>query len=349
MDKPQGLKTLGDYRRAAHDPRCALSLYPEGKNGSPYETLKIALMCGRHLISISRANLPEKNWWFCTYLPGTEYEMSNPELFYCVELMEFANTYIEFQSFEKLFPGWPKRADANIRVFTSAGLSYLEAAFSFVRELGGDIILGLQNAYKKYRKEGNIIYWDPIKFLTETPTVDDLEIRPVPDTIIRTWFGDIVNGTQKWIQESNISRFNVEAEFNSIEKQLEYERNTWKKPPGRAGQDKPALPDYRALDLARRTVAIGTGTHPITSEKVWDFLKNLCSAFKDDRLVPTFDGATNNKNNVDRLRKKIGNDALHKLILFVDGGYRLSPEVKILNGAQIGIRRTKTGCKPKIT
>ena len=228
MTKPQGLKTLGDYRRATQDPLFDLSLYPERKNASPYEALKIALACGRHLISISRANLPEENWWSGTYLPGTEYEFRNPGLFYCIELMEFVNTYKEFQSFEKLFLAWPKRADPNTRVFTSAGLSFLEAAFGFVCELGSDIILALQNAYKKYRKEGNVIYGDPLKFLSKTPAVDDLEINPMPDIIIKTWFGDIIKGMQKWIQENDISRFKVEAEFNSLNKQLDYEWNTWK-------------------------------------------------------------------------------------------------------------------------
>ena len=85
---------------------------------------------------------------------------------------------------------------------------------------------------------------------------------------------------------------------------------------------------------------IGTETYHITSEKVWDFLKDLCSAHRDDRLVPMLEGATNNKNNVDRLRKKIGNENLHKLIIFVNGGYKLNPEVKILDGGQIGIRGT---------
>jgi len=236
MKKPHGLRTLGDYRRAAHDPRFAFSLYPEGKNGSPYEALKIALSCVRNHIGISRANLSEENWWRSTCFLGTEYEMSNPQLFDCVKLMEFANTYKGFQSFERLFIGWPKRPDVNARMLDHAGLSYLEAAFGFVRESGGDIILRLQNAYKKYRKEGNIIYRDPIKFLSETPTVDDLEIRPVPDIIIRTWFADIVKGTQKWIQENNISRFNVDAEFNSIKKQLAYEMGLWEMAPDKDGQ-----------------------------------------------------------------------------------------------------------------
>ena len=119
--------------------------------------------------------------------------------------------------------------------------------------------------------------------------------------------------------------------------------------PGKAGQGDRALPDYRALDLAKRAVTIGSNTSAITSDRVWDFLRDLCSARRDDRLVPSIERATNNKNNVDQLRRQIGNAALHKLILFVDGGYKLNPDVKILSGAQIGIRRTKTGREPKRT
>ena len=112
------------------------------------------------------------------------------------------------------------------------------------------------------------------------------------------------------------------------------------KPPANAAQDEPKIPDYVALDLSKRTVTIGADSHIVTSEKVWDFLKDLCSARRDDRLVSRNDGVTNNKNNVDQLRKQIRKSALHKVILFMDGGYKLNPEVKILEGGQVGIRKT---------
>lgn len=106
------------------------------------------------------------------------------------------------------------------------------------------------------------------------------------------------------------------------------------------GQHKTDVPDYRALNLAERTVTIGARTYNIISENVWNFLKDLCSALRDDRLVPRFDGARDNKNNVDQLRRQIGKDDLHKLIKFVNGGYKLDPDVKILWGGQIDIRKT---------
>lgn len=113
-----------------------------------------------------------------------------------------------------------------------------------------------------------------------------------------------------------------------------------KKSQGKDGQGTQGIPDYIALDLAKRTVTMGTKIHPITSEKVWDFLKNLCSAFKDDRLVPRYDGATNNKNNVDQFRRLIGKEALHEFIVFLNHGYKLNPEVEIIGGGQISIRKT---------
>ena len=114
----------------------------------------------------------------------------------------------------------------------------------------------------------------------------------------------------------------------------------------KGGQGKTNIPDYKALNLSNRTIMIGTETYHITSEKVWDFIKDLHSAFRDDRLVPMFDGATNNKHNVDRLRKLLSNENLHKLIIFVNGGYKLNPEVKILESGQIGIRKTHLSRKP---
>jgi len=111
------------------------------------------------------------------------------------------------------------------------------------------------------------------------------------------------------------------------------------------GQDETTIPDYRALDLAKRTVTIGTKTHSIISERVWDFLKDLHSALRDDRLVPMLEGAANNKNNVDQLRKQIGRDALHGLVISVRGGYKLNPEVKILQSAQFGMRKTRLSHK----
>jgi len=100
------------------------------------------------------------------------------------------------------------------------------------------------------------------------------------------------------------------------------------------------LPDYRAVNLAKRTITIGAKPNPITSERVWDFLKDLCSAFRQDRIVPLIEGNVNNKNAVDQLRRLIGRDRLHSLVVFVKGGYKLNPEVKILDSGQIGIRKT---------
>ena len=102
------------------------------------------------------------------------------------------------------------------------------------------------------------------------------------------------------------------------------------------------LPDYRAFNLAQRTITIGAKTYPITSEKVWDFLKDLCSNLRYDRITAYVEGERDNKNAVDQLRKQIGNDNLHKLVIPVKGsGYKLNTEVKILYSGQKGIRKTR--------
>lgn len=110
---------------------------------------------------------------------------------------------------------------------------------------------------------------------------------------------------------------------------------------GQASDGEPNLPDYRALNLAERTITIGIKPYFITSERVWDFLKDLCTAFKEDRIVPMYEGAIKNKNAVDQLRRKVGGkDNLRKLIIFIKGGYKIKSEVKILYSGQKGIRKT---------
>jgi len=229
MEKAQGLRTLGDYRRAARDSLYSVYYPPESNSTSPYDAIKTALYCVRVLISSARAHTAERDYWMGIIAPGSEYEMRNLQLFYCIKLMEFAKTYHEVKSVDELFPDWRKSPDAKITVFTSAGLSYLEAAFDFVRELGSHIVSALQNRYLGYEKESNISYWDPLTFLSKTPRVDELEINPEPDIVIKTWFDDIMKGMQSDFPKSEFSRQRLETEFNCIEKQLEHEWNTWEK------------------------------------------------------------------------------------------------------------------------
>lgn len=148
-------------------------------------------------------------------------------------MMEFAVTYAEVRSIYELFPGW--RNDANANMFDSAGLSYFEAAFDFVRKDGFAIVTHLQNAYRKHRKKGPGLF-SVITFLNKTPALDDLQINPEPDIIIKEWFATIGERIQKWIQENALSPLNVEKEFNKINRQLEYEWKAPKEPQGEAGQ-----------------------------------------------------------------------------------------------------------------
>lgn len=216
MKKIQELKTLGDYRKAARD-----SLLNE--NTSPYDAVKTALILSRWLIDVSRANISEGDSWSLTLFPGRKYKGKNLQLFHCIELMEFAITY-KSQSFGELFPKWPQYPGANIRVFTSAGLSYLEAAFDFVRDLGCRIISPLQGSYKKYRKERNIYHLNSFNFLRKNPAVDNLEINPVTDEVVIMWFNKIVKVIQGRIPESEFSKLKVETEIKSTLKHIEDEK-----------------------------------------------------------------------------------------------------------------------------
>jgi len=230
MTNKNELITLGDYRKTARELLYFSWSYQKKESNSDYDIIRFALLHIKSLIYSSRSSaLLNGIWRTFNYLKtkDAEYQIRNPLLFEIIKLMEFYVAY-KGKSIEEILPGLPQRPDVNAMVFTTSGISYFEAAFCFVRELGGDITRALQNSYKKYTKEGNVIYRDPFKFLRKTTQIDDLEINPEPDIIIKTWFDDIVKGTQKWIQDNNISRFKVEAEFNSLNKQLEYEWNCWK-------------------------------------------------------------------------------------------------------------------------
>jgi hypothetical protein len=225
-DTPK-LITLGDYRRAAMASIFTPTIWPEKGNFSPYDAIETALVYSKELIIFSRCKPEIEFVWDAVFFSQTEYEIRNLQLFHCIKLMEFAITYThsERKSIEKFFESWPKRPDVNAKVLTSAGLSYLAATFKFVRELGNDITHILQNAYKEYKKEGNIIYWDPLRFINETPQINDLIISPKPDIIIKTWFNNIMEGMQKGFPESEFSDIKMRGEFNSIQQQLDYEKN----------------------------------------------------------------------------------------------------------------------------
>jgi len=230
MENAQGLKTLGDYRRAARDSLFSIYLPPESKSTSAYDAIKTALYHYRNIIHFSRSSFSERDWWGGICSPGTKYEMINPTLFDCIKLMEFEKKYHEVQSiYDELYPDWPKRADAKISFFSFSGLSYLDAGFKSVRELGSDVIAILQNAYLDYHREIKICHIPSIIFLNNTPKVDDLEINPEPDIIIKTWFDNMLKGMKSGCPKSEYPRHRVKTEFNTIETQLEHEWNTWKK------------------------------------------------------------------------------------------------------------------------
>lgn len=229
--KPKGLITLGDYRRVARQ-----SLFSHGfsksKSKSMYDAVNVALSNLPSLVIEARMNKPEIEQWGCLWLPGTEYEMNNEPLFRCVKLMEFAIYYNDQKKKDEAFKKWPKRPDKEIRVFTSVGLSYLEAAFDFVEERGRDIIDSLQNAYIHHlnsRGERGI-FTGPIEFLSNTPEIDKLRILQEPDSIIKEWYNRILAALRKGFPSSEYTPSRREVEFKGIFKQLEYERGLVEKP-----------------------------------------------------------------------------------------------------------------------
>jgi hypothetical protein len=99
--------------------------------------------------------------------------------------------------------------------------------------------------------------------------------------------------------------------------------------------------EYTTINVANRTIIIGVDSFTITSERVWDFIKDLIFAAKSDDLVPIFEGPKNNKNNIDQLRRIVGGpDNLKKLVTSMGDGYKLSPTAKVLNSGQVGIKKT---------
>lgn len=222
--------------------------------------------------------------------------------------MEFTVTYQKVRSFEELFPNWHKRPDRNINFFTSDGLSYLEAAFDFVCDLGKGIILALQSACKKHRKVKGM-YLSPFKFLNKTPTVDDLKINPVPDIIIKAWFNNIVKEMQSWIQENGLSKLNVEKEFNRMGRQLEYEWKETKDKPTKPKVKKnlnslPDLPSDTNLGVEDDVKNYKEKIEPINltkPNKWWNF-ENL-KRLREIDSNPKRDGISSTRNIFEHLKK----------------------------------------------
>jgi len=102
------------------------------------------------------------------------------------------------------------------------------------------------------------------------------------------------------------------------------------------------LPIYRSIDLANRTIIIGNTTYFIKGDDLWEYLKELCSTAKQGTFVPYLEGAKIYKNQNDQLRKLIKKDNHRKFIFSVKGyGFKLNPDVKILESSQVGIRKTR--------
>lgn len=303
MENEQGLKTLRDYRKVARDSLYDLGIIPKNKSTSFYDAIKTALINIKNIIICSRSKVAIDCVWDAVILPNSKYEMRNLQLFHCIKLMEFAITYREVRAIDKLAQNWPKRPDVNAMVFTSAGISFLEASFNYVCKLGSSIILILQNAYKKYNREGNIIYRDPFKFLTKTPSVDDLKINPEPDIIIKTWFDSIIEEIQEDFPENEFSYNTIEAKFNSIQKQLEYEWNSWSS--GKAGDKKKLKSLPKPFSFGEGQAFFSGKDLKLSTGETVDILKKLAGSLGNTVKHTELDSQSTNSNASDFLRGRI--------------------------------------------
>jgi len=92
---------------------------------------------------------------------------------------------------------------------------------------------------------------------------------------------------------------------------------------------------YREINIAERTITIGSEIMSIDAEKVWDLLKELWSNSKHGGIVFRKDGKENRKNEVDSFRKTVGGAENCRLFIqFGKDGYKLNPSVKIKYGLQ---------------
>ena len=253
--KSKGLITLGDYRRVARQ-----SLFSHGfsksKSTSMYDAVCVALSNIPTLLVEAYMNKSEIEQWGVIWRSGTEYEMNNEPLFRCVKLMELAVLYSDQNKRDKVFQNWPKRPDKDIKVFTSVGLSYLEATFDFVEERGRDIIHSLQNAYILHlnSKGKRGVFTGPIEFLSNTPEIDKLRILQEPDPIIKAWYNRILATLRTGFPSSEYTPSRREVEFKDIYKQLEYERTKGIKPPvgdiaGLIYEKLKTLPEHKAMTV----------------------------------------------------------------------------------------------------
>ncbi|MHC4556057.1 MAG: hypothetical protein ACYTFW_12215 [Planctomycetota bacterium] len=288
MTNTQKLITLGDHRKIAQDLLCFRWDYREKEEISDYNVIRFALSHIKSLIYSSRSS-PLLDGMWRTFNPlrtkDVKYQIRNPLLFEIIKLMEFSVDY-KGKTIDEIFPELHKRPDAKAIVFTDAGISYFEAAFKFVNDISKNIISYLQNSYMKHNKDIHKRYVNPFVFLRKTPTIDDLIINPEPDVIIKEWFELTLTGFKKLFPEQEYSQHKIEAEFNSTQKQLEYEYELWKKPQEKGGLSEreraivltePQFKILKYLNEIQRAVAqvdIEQGTY-LSKNTVSDELKIL--------------------------------------------------------------------------
>jgi hypothetical protein len=157
---------------------------------------------------------------------------------------------------------------------------------------------------------------------------------------------DYVNGVNQWFQTTIQNGVSDSLEYIRLHNTLDglcLQETIFSGKPEKALKSETMENgiEYIAINIATRTITFGAKPIVITSERIWNFIKDVVSAAKYDRFVPLIEGAQKNKNNIDQLRRKVGKDNLKKLVISAGDGYKLSPNVKVLNSGQVGIRKTK--------
>ncbi len=103
------------------------------------------------------------------------------------------------------------------------------------------------------------------------------------------------------------------------------------------GAEPEQTPVYVEIDLAARTLTVGTDTFT-PSDRVWEFLKELADAKRHSLPEPKHKDW---KSAVDMLRRKIGKENLSRVIESTQSGYKLGADVTLKGGGQVGIRPTR--------
>lgn len=198
----------------------------------------------------------------------------------------------------------------------------------------------------QYKDKQRQVYWD--KHIEPLKAQIDRDLTPWLPFIknyIHTDIRQAIKGqTAKTVVVSKID--DVIYELNRIQTVVEKLEKKQSDTDGLVTDNPLAVPKvhsqvYIELNVAERTLTIGTKPYHITSEPVWGFLKTLVDNKRQDKVTPKIDGAVDWKSSIDMLRRKIGKENYKLVVTSTKGLYFLSPSVKVTGFGQVAIRKTK--------